>query len=91
MSQNDLTNCPIHADNVNNANDIFGPYHPSLRGWTTRKTPKRVSNAMIHIPREYYKLNTFITIGADVMFVVGVPFFVIHSRKNKFTTFECLP
>ena len=56
-----------------------------------RKTPKRVSSERVHIPREYYKLNKFVTIGADLMCVAGVQFFVMHSRKIKFTTVEFLP
>ena len=51
----------------------------------TKKTPKYVGSERVHIPREYYKLNKFVTIGADVIFVTGVPFFVTYSRKIKFT------
>ena len=43
------------------------------------------------IPEEFYRLNKFVTIAADVMFVSGVPFFVTHSRKIKFLTVEYLP
>ena len=45
----------------------------------------------MRIPREYYKLNKFMTTGADVMFVAGAPFFVTYSRKIKFATVEFLP
>ena len=57
MSQKDLKNCPVRVDDVKNAKVIFGPYRPGLKGWTTRKTPKRVSSERVHIPREYYKLK----------------------------------
>ena len=50
VSRNDLENCPVNADDVKNAKDIFGPYRPGLKGWTTRKTPKCViSNGFIHL------------------------------------------
>ena len=91
MSQTDLKNCPIAVDDVKNAKAIFGPYLPGLKGWSTRKTPKRVSNKRMHIPREYSWLNKCVTSGADVMFVAGVPFFVTYSRKTKFTTIKFLP
>ena len=91
VSRKDLKNCPIAVDDVKNAKAIFGPYLPGLKGWSTRKTPKRVSDERVHIPREYYHLSKFVTIGADVMFVAGVPFFVTYSRKIKFTTAEFLP
>ena len=38
-----------------------------------------------------YRLNKFVTIAADVMFVSGVPFFVTYSKKIKFATAEYLP
>ena len=79
VSRNDLQNCPIAADiavdDVKNAKAMFGPYLPGLKGWSTRKTPKYVSNERVHIPREYYCLNKCVTSGADIMFVAGVPFF----------------
>ena len=81
VSRKDLKNGPVCVDDVKNAKVIFGPYRPGLKGWTTRKTSKRVSSERVHIPREYYKLKKFVTIGSDVMFVAGVPFFVTHSRK----------
>ena len=43
------------------------------------------------IPDEFYRLNTFVTIAADVMFVAGVPFVVTYPRKIKFATAEYLP
>ena len=36
-------------------------------------------------------MNKFVTIGADVMFVAGVPLFGTHYRKSKFTTVAFLP
>ena len=87
----DLKNCPIDVDHVKNAKVIFGPYQPSLEGWSTQKTPKRVSSERFHTPREYHKLNKSMTIGADVMFMAGVPFVVTHHRKITCTTGEFLP
>ena len=43
------------------------------------------------IPDEFYRLNKFVTIAADVMFVAGVPFFVTYSKKIKFLSVEYLP
>jgi hypothetical protein len=59
---------------VKNAKVISGPYQPGLKEWSKQKTPKRVSIERVYIPREYYKLNKFVTNGADVMFVAGVSF-----------------
>ena len=50
-----------------------------------------MSSERVHIPREYYKFNKFVTIGADVMFVAGVPIFVTYFRKIQFAMGEFLP
>ena len=76
---------------VKKTNVIFGPYQPGLKGWNTQTTPKHVTSERVHIPTEYYKLNKFMTLGADVMFVAGVQFFVTYSRKITFNTGEFLP
>ena len=76
---------------MTNAKAIFGPYLPGLKGWSMQKTPKRVSSERVHIPREFYKLNKCVVIGADVMFMAGVSFFVTSSRKIKFTTGDFFP
>ena len=34
--------CPVEIADINNAKTIFGPHRPGLRGWSTRKRPKRV-------------------------------------------------
>ena len=43
------------------------------------------------IPRDFYQLNKFVTLTADVMFVCGFPFLVTYSRSIKFTTTEYIP
>ena len=45
----------------------------------------------VSIPEEFYRLNKFVTIAGDVMFVSGGPFFVTYSRKIKFLIVEYLP
>ena len=43
------------------------------------------------IPRDFYRLNKFVTLTADVIFVCGIPFLVTYSRSIKFTTTEYIP
>ena len=74
VNWNNLQNRLIDIDDVKNAKGIFGPYWPGLKGWSIRKTPKRMSSEMFHIPREYYKWNKVVTLAADVMFATGLPF-----------------
>ena len=41
VSRNDLENCPVNADDVKNAKDIFGPYRTGLNGVDHTENPKR--------------------------------------------------
>ena len=43
------------------------------------------------IPRDFYRLNKFVTLTADVMFVCGLPFLVTFSQNIKMTTVEFIP
>ena len=61
------------------------------RGATTRKNPHIVRNERLEIPREFYKLNKFVTLTADVIFVCGLPFLITFSRNIKMTTAEFTP
>ena len=45
----------------------------------------------VSIPDDFNRLNKFVTVAADVMFVSGVPIFMTYKRKIKFTTAEYLP
>ena len=65
---------------------MFGPSVAGLKRWTNRKKTRGFPVERALIPESYYRLNKFMTIGVDVMFVAGVPFFVTYSRKVKFTT-----
>ena len=91
VSQQSLKNVPIRSTDVANAKSISGPSVAGLKGWKTRKKTGDKPEDRVYIPESLYRLNKFVTIAADVMFVAGVPFFVTHSRKIDFTTVEYLP
>ena len=91
VSQRSLKNIPISTTDVANAKAILGPSVAGAKGWTSRKRARGFSVERVSIPRDFYKLNKFVTLAADVMFVAGVPFFVTISKKIKFTTVEYLP
>ena len=42
VSQGNPRNCGVTPADISNANAIFGPYLPGLRGRTVREKPKRV-------------------------------------------------
>ena len=83
----------IGLDNVADALAIYGPPVSRLKGANTReKTHPRVwEGGKLEIPRDFYQLNKFVTLTADVMFVRGIPFLVTFSRKIKMITVEYVP
>ena len=78
-------------ENVSHAKAIFGPNISGLKGRATRKRPHRVVRGRCKIPRDFYRLNKFVTVTADMMFVSGIPFFVTYSKSIKYTTVEFIP
>ena len=43
------------------------------------------------IPRDFYRLNKFVTLTLDEMFVCGFPFLVTYFKSIKYTTAEFIP
>jgi hypothetical protein len=87
VREKNITNCPVTVQDVENANHIFGPDLANLRGKTIRTKPEHVRIEYVQIPRDFVKLQKYVTLVADVMFVNGLPFLVassrgIHRRKD---------
>ena len=53
----------------------FCPQILGLKGKTTRKKSRGFAVERVAIPDDFYRLNKFVILAADVMFVEGVPFF----------------
>ena len=87
----DLKNNPVSHENMSHAKAIFGPNISGLKGRATRKRPHRVVRGRCKISRDFYLLNKFVTLTADVMFVCGIPFLVTLSDVIKYTTIEYIP
>ena len=91
VSSPNLKNCPVTATDVSNAHVIFGPNLPELKDKTVHKSPHRVEMEYLEIPCNYYTLQKFVTLTADVMFVNGISFLTTLSRKIRLVTAEYLP
>ena len=91
IGEKELKNNPVSLDDVANALAIFGANVNKLKGAANRKKPHRVVGGRCEIPRDFYPLNKFVTLTADVMFVRGFTFLVTYSRSIKFTTTEYIP
>ena len=90
ISNNMLQNCPISIEDINHAEDIYGPSIASLKGKTTRKTPPPVITDYMTIPKEILFKHPSVTLAGDVFFVNKIPFFVTLSRHIKFGTVQHL-
>ena len=73
-----IKNCPATPVDVANAHTIFGPDLPGVRGKTVRQKPSWVETA-VRVPDDYHRLNKFVTLTADVMFVNGYGLLVTFS------------
>ena len=68
------------------AEKIFGPDIGSLKGKTVRRGTDHVEVSATPVPSELMSQYRDVTIGADIMFVNKLPFFVTISRNIKFGT-----
>ena len=91
LSGKSLENCSVVASDVTNVRAISGPNCPGLRGKTFRQKPDLVVPEYLGIPRDFYRLQHFVTLTADVMFLNGIPIFTNFSRDIRFGTAEHVP
>ena len=94
MSIKSLKNYPITVNGIANATSLIGLYnHNRVKGTAMRRKPyKRVGvEGGVNIPKDWYMLNKFVTLTADVMFVTGLTFFVTLLRKIRLVTADFLP
>lgn len=74
VHQNMNNNCPITAQDIANANLIFGRYLPGMRIKTTRTKPMAVKTEYISIPQNLIMQNKLMFLIADLMFADGVSY-----------------
>jgi hypothetical protein len=86
-----ISNCPVTANAVKNAHQIFGPDLAGIRGRTVRRPPESVTTDYVQIPRAILKQHQLVTLVVDVMFVNRVPFLVSVARGLNFVTAKFMP
>ncbi len=86
-----ISNCPVTANGVTNAHQIFSPDLARVRGRTVRRPPKSVTTDYVQIPRAILERHQLVTLAVDVMFVNGVPFLVSVARGLNLVTAEFTP
>jgi hypothetical protein len=90
VERNLLPNCPVTQADIIAAEKIFGPDVGILKGKTVRKGSQHVEIAEVPIPSELMSEYRDVVIGADVMYINKLPFFVTMSRNIKFCTAELM-
>ena len=83
-----IPNCPIDANDIANAHDIWGPDLASLRGKTVQQTPAPGVAEYVAVPKSVIDRNKTVTLAADVFFVDGTGFLMPVSKNIKFITAE---
>jgi hypothetical protein len=91
IDNNLIVNCPITRRDIISAEDIFGPDLGTLKGKTVRQTPLPVKLSFANVPDSIMARYHNVILGADIMFVNRIPFFVTISRHLQFGTVEALP
>ena len=94
MGRKSLQVFPVTVHDIANATSILGLHNRNrLKGAATRHKPNSRMGVedRVKIPRDWYKLNKFVTLTADVMFVCGLPLCGTLLGKIKLVTAEYIP
>ena len=90
LKMNGIANCPITLDDVDIAEQIYGPDVASLKGKTTRRKPAPVVNDQVSIPKELVEKHENVVLCLDTIFVNKIPFLVTISKDLKYRTADHL-
>ena len=67
-----VQNCPIRIEDINIAQNIFGPDMATLKGKSTCKKPKPALEDWIELPKEILEKHSRIELCIDVIYINGV-------------------
>ena len=84
LRQNIIQNCPVTAEDVDNAEKIFRPDIGAMKGKTTRKKPTPVKKDEVAIPKELLDKNKELTLCMDVLFINSMPMLTSIDRSIRF-------
>ena len=89
VSGNHIKNAPIAVQDISNARAIIAPLLENTRGKTVRQKPERVR--VVRVDHDFHRINRFLTLTADVMFVNGNKFLTALSRRIRLFTADFIP
>ena len=85
-----IPNTKITVPDIKNADAIFGTDLGAIQGKIVWKTPGHVMTNCVMVPNDILPHHKIATLGAGMMFVNEIPFFITISRNIKFFTGEQL-
>ena len=83
-------NCPISKEDIQAADDIFGPNLGSLKGKTVCRPNPHVKTQTLGVLPDIMQIHRSVALAIDIMFINKIPFLVTTSRHLKFGTVEAL-
>ena len=86
LRQNLLRNCPVTTEDVNLAEEIFGPDISTLKGRSTRPSPTTVVDDLIEIPEELKDKNQYIDLAIDIILINRIILLTAIDRNIKYKT-----
>ena len=78
---NIIQKCPITAYNVTNTCKIFGLNPAGVGGKTVWRKSDKVIMEYISIPKSFFVIHKYVTLAADVVFVIRNPFLITVNRE----------
>ena len=90
LRSNLIQNCPVNMQDVMNCEAIYGPDVYMLKGTSTRSKPLLIVSDYVEIPKELKAQHKYVELCADVMYIQGITFLVMVSKRLKFITIERL-
>ena len=83
-----VQNCPIRKEDINIAQNIFGPDMATLKGKSTCKKPKPVLEDRIELPKKILDKNRKIELCIHVMYINGVGLMTAINWTIKYRSVE---
>ena len=86
-----LRNCPVTKEDVQAADNIFGPNLGSLKRKTVWRPNKHVQARSSAVPQRILEIHWDVVLSVDILFMNKIPFLVTSSHNIRFSTVESLP
>ena len=88
LTNNQLRNSNITADDISRAKRIYGPPPPLLMGKSTRSTPSKVNIHHTPLPLQIKERYVSVHLHIDFFYVNGLPFLHTKSEHLNFLTVQ---